>query len=153
MLFRSPYSIIQDKEAHGDVIIWPLKALCDYVEETGDFAVLAEAVPWRREDNFERTAAADPVASHVGKLIATVCRRFIPGTHLISYGNGDWNDSLKPVDPAKREWMVSSWTVALLYEQLRRYAAILRRSGRSDGSAEERLAAAIRDDFNRFLDP
>jgi len=146
-----PYSIIQAREAHGDVIIWPLKALCDYVEATGDFAVLAEAVPWRREDNFEKTTAADPIAAHIGKLIATVCQRFIPGTHLIRYGNGDWNDSLQPVDPAKRDWMVSSWTVALLYEQLRRYAEILRRSGRSDGSAEERLAAAIRDDFNRFL--
>jgi cellobiose phosphorylase len=146
-----PYSIIQAKEAHGDVIIWPLKALCDYVEATGDFAVLAEAVPWRREDNFEKTTAADPIAAHIGKLIATICQRFIPGTHLIRYGNGDWNDALQPVDPAKRDWMVSSWTVALLYEQLRRYAEILRRSGRSDGSAEERLAAAIREDFNRFL--
>jgi len=80
-----------------------------------------------------------------------VRERFIDGTHLIRYGNGDWNDSLQPVDPAKRDWMVSSWTVALLFEQLRRYAEILRRSGRADGSAEERLAAAIREDFNRFL--
>ena len=146
-----PYSIIQAKEAHGDVIIWPLKALCDYVEATGDVAILDEPVPWRREDNFEKTTVADPIAAHVEKLIATASQRFIPGTHLIRYGNGDWNDSLQPVDPAKRDWMVSSWTVALLFEQLRRYAEVLRRSGRSDGSAEERLAAAIREDFNRFL--
>ena len=146
-----PYSIIQAREAHGDVIVWPLKALCDYVEATGDFAILGEPVPWRREDNLEKTAAADPIATHIEKLIATVRERFIDGTHLIRYGNGDWNDSLQPVDPAKRDWMVSSWTVALLFEQLRRYAEILRRSGRADGSAEERLAAAIREDFNRFL--
>jgi cellobiose phosphorylase len=146
-----PYSAIRDPEAHGDVIVWPLKALCDYVEATGDFAILAESVPWRREDNFERTAATDPIATHIEKLIATVCQRFIGDTHLIRYGNGDWNDSLQPVDPAKRDWMVSSWTVALLYEQLRRYAGILRRGGHSDGSAEERLAAAMREDFNRFL--
>jgi cellobiose phosphorylase len=146
-----PYSVIQDREAHGDVIVWPLKALCDYIEATGDFAVLAEPVPWRREDNLEKTSAADPIAIHIEKLIATVCQRFIAGTHLMRYGNGDWNDSLQPVDPVKRDWMVSSWTVALLYEQLRRYAQILRRSGRSDGSTEERLAAAVREDFNRFL--
>ncbi len=53
-----PYSAIQDKEAHGDVIVWPLKALCDYVEATGDFAFLDEPVAWRREDNFEKTAAS-----------------------------------------------------------------------------------------------
>jgi cellobiose phosphorylase len=146
-----PYSAIQDREAHGDVIVWPLKALCDYVEATGDFAVLAEPVPWRREDDLERSAAADPISTHIDKLIATVRQSFVPGTSLIRYGNGDWNDSLQPVDLAKRDWLVSSWTVALLYEQLCRYAEILRRSGRSDGSAEERLAASMREDFNRFL--
>jgi 1,2-beta-oligoglucan phosphorylase len=146
-----PYSSIQDREAHGDVIVWPLKALCDYVEATGDFAILSEKVPWRREDNLERTTAADTVAAHIDKLIATVRQRFVAGTSLLRYGNGDWNDSLQPVDPAKRDWMVSSWTVALLYEQLCRYAEILRRSARSDGAAEQSLAAAMRADFNRYL--
>jgi 1,2-beta-oligoglucan phosphorylase len=146
-----PYSAIRDREAHGDVIVWPLKALCDYVEATGDFAVLDESLPWRREDNLERTSGADPISAHVDKLLATVRQRFIPDTQLLRFGNGDWNDSLQPVDPAKRERMVSSWTVALLYEQLCRYAEVLRRAGRSDGLAEERLAAAMREDFNRFL--
>jgi cellobiose phosphorylase len=145
-----PYSAIQARESHGDVIVWPLKALCDYLETTGDLAVLDERVAWRREDNFERTATTDPIAAHIDKLIATVRQRFVPGTSLIRYGNGDWNDSLQPVDPAKRDWMVSSWTVALLYEQLCRYSAILRRAGR-DGAAAATLAAAMRADFNRFL--
>jgi 1,2-beta-oligoglucan phosphorylase len=121
------------------------------VEATGDFAILGESIPWRREDTLERSAEADPVTAHVDKLIATVCERFVPGTHLVRYGNGDWNDSLQPVDPTKRDWMVSSWTVALLYEQLGRYAAILARAGRGDGSPGQRLAAAMREDFNRFL--
>jgi 1,2-beta-oligoglucan phosphorylase len=146
-----PYSAIRDSEAHGDVIVWPLKAVCDYVEATGDFAVLDESLPWRREDNLERTTGADPISTHVDKLLATVRQRFVPGTHLLRYGNGDWNDSLQPVDPAQRDRMVSSWTVALLYEQLCRYAEVLRRAGRSDGIAEQRLAAAMREDFNRFL--
>jgi cellobiose phosphorylase len=148
-----PYSPIQDKEAHGDIIVWPLKALCDYVEATGDFAFLDEPIAWRREDNFERTSNAAPLDVHVEKLVATVRERFIPGTNLIRYGNGDWNDSLQPVDPAKRDWMVSAWTVELLYEQLRRYAAILRHTGRSSRRAKDldALAIAMRKDFNRFL--
>ncbi|HKD55227.1 MAG TPA: hypothetical protein VKB72_13510 [Steroidobacteraceae bacterium] len=146
-----PYSAIQAQEAAGDVIVWPLKALCDYVEASGDFAILDEPVAWRREDNLERTAAADPIATHIDKLIATVRERFLSDTSLIRYGNGDWNDSLQPVDPARRDWMVSSWTVALLYEQLCRYAEILKRSGRSDGSPQAGLAAAMRQDFNRLL--
>jgi 1,2-beta-oligoglucan phosphorylase len=147
-----PYSWIRDKEAHGDVIVWPLKALCDYVEATGDFSFLDEPVAWRRDDNLEMTAHADPVASHIDKLIAIVRGRFIAGTHLIRYGNGDWNDSLQPVDPTKHDWMVSSWTVALLYQQLCRYAEILRRKGLPDrAEAFDSLASDIREDFNRFL--
>ena len=147
-----PYSAIQDKEAHGDVIVWPLKALCDYIEATGDFAFLDEPIAWRREDNFEKTPRRDPVEIHIAKLIATVRERFVPGTHLLRYGNGDWNDLLQPVDPALRDWMVSSWTVALLYQQLRRYAAILRLTGRADpAEGHDSLAAAMKKDFNRFL--
>jgi cellobiose phosphorylase len=48
--------------------------------------------------------------------------------------------------------MVSSWTIALLYEQLRRYAEILRRAGRPLESKErDSLALAMRKEFNRFL--
>ncbi len=148
-----PYSVVQDRESHGDIIIWPLKALCDYIEATGDFGFLDEAIPWRRADNFEKTAQADPVTSHIDKLIETVRERFIPGTNLVRYGNGDWNDSLRPVDPTKRDWMTSAWTVVLFYEQLRRYAEILRQARRppSQAKALDALAAAVRRDFNTHL--
>jgi len=147
-----PYSIIQDKASHGDVVIWPLKALNDYIEATSDFSFLDELVAWRREDTFERTDHKDSVAAHVEKLLATVRDRFIPGAHLIKYGEGDWNDSLQPVDPKMRDWMASSWTVALLFQQLNRYAEILRRVGRIGEALElSQLAAEIRLDVNRFL--
>jgi 1,2-beta-oligoglucan phosphorylase len=148
-----PYSNIQSKESHGDIIVWPLKALCDYVEVTGDVAFLDETIAWCGDDNFEKTAHADPVTRHIDKLIETVRARFISGTNLIRYGNGDWNDSLQPVDPTKHDWMTSAWTVVLLYEQLRRYAEILRRVKRAPGRAREldALAAAMRKDFNTYL--
>lgn len=147
-----PYSIIQDRVSHGDVIVWPLKALNDYIEATGDFSFLDESVAWRREDTFERTSHGDTIAAHAEKLLATVRGRFIPGTHLLRYGEGDWNDSLQPADPKMRDWMVSSWTVALLFEQITRYAEVLRRAGRGASAKElSDLAAAMRLDFNRYL--
>ena len=147
-----PYSIIQDKVSHGDVIVWPLKALNDYIEATGDLGFLDEKIAWRRQDAFERTAHEDSVAAHVEKLLATVRERFIPGTHLIRYGHGDWNDSLQPVDPKMHDSMVSSWTVALLFQQLNRYAEVLRRAGRAgEAEAPSQLAAEMRLDFNRCL--
>ncbi len=147
-----PYAVIQDRVSHGDVIVWPLKALNDYIEATGDFAFLDEPAAWRRADNLERTTREDSVAAHIEKLISTVRQRFIPGTHLIRYGEGDWNDSLQPVDPRMRDWMVSSWTVALLFQQLRRTAEIFRRSRRPREAAElTKLADVMRADFNAHL--
>ena len=147
-----PYSVIQDKHAHGDVIVWPLKALCDYIEATGDVAFLHEAIAWRREDTFEKTDYTAPVLAHVEKLVETLRQRFIKGTHLIQYGNGDWNDSLQPVDLSRRGWMVSSWTVALLYQQLCRYAEILTRAGHEDSAKmHHELAQAMRQDFENYL--
>ena len=147
-----PYANIRDRHSHGDVIVWPLKAVCDYIECTNDFTVLDQRVAWRREDTLERTDRTDPIAAHLDKLLATVRERFIPGTKLIRYGEGDWNDSLQPADPKLRDWMASSWTVALLYQQLDRYAEVLRRAGRG-GEAEvlSRLAGEMRADFNRHL--
>ncbi len=78
-----PYSVVQDRESHGDIIIWPLKALCDYIEATGDFAFLDEPIAWRRADNFEKKPHVDPVTVHIDKLIETVRARFIPGTNLV----------------------------------------------------------------------
>ncbi len=147
-----PYASIQDRHSHGDVIVWPLKALNDYLEATDDLALLDETVPWRNDETLERTHHEDRIAVHVEKLLATIRERFIPGTYLIRYGEGDWNDSLQPADPELRDAMVSSWTVALLYQQLVRYAEVLRRAGR-DGAAEPlfELALAMRGDFNRLL--
>ena len=145
-----PYSPVQDPHSLGDIIVWPLKALCDYVEATDDLDFLDQPVPWRDFGTLERTPETATVAAHIGKLIETVEARFIPGTSLIRLGEGDWNDSLQPADPAMRERMVSAWTVALLYQQIRRWAAIARR--RFGGApALDALADAISADFHRHL--
>jgi cellobiose phosphorylase len=148
-----PYGQIRDRHSHGDVIVWPLKALCDYLEATGDFAFLEEPVAWTGDD-FTRTDRRDPIAAHVDTLLNTVRERFIPGTHLIRYGLGDWNDSLQPADPTMRDWMVSSWTVALLYQQFTRFAALMETAGQRQKADDLRgMAAAMRADFNRHLMP
>ena len=60
-----------------------------------------------------------------------------------------------PSIPSMRDWMVSSWTVALLFQQLNRYAEVLRRAGRAGEAtgADRSCQPTMRLDFNRFLDP
>ncbi len=145
-----PYADIRDRHSHGDVIVWPLKALCDYLDATNDLAFLDERIAWRGKNGS--TTRKNSVRAHVDRLLATVRKRFIPGTQLIRYGEGDWNDLLQPADPTMRDWMVSSWTVALLYQQINRYAEILSRVGDKVRANDLRdLAAGMRGDFNRLL--
>ncbi|MET0747350.1 MAG: cellobiose phosphorylase [Rhizobium sp.] len=147
-----PYANIRSSEAHGDIVVWPLKALCDYIEATGDLGFLNETTSWRDDATMEKTPQKASIADHVEKLLATVRSRFIPGTSLIRYGEGDWNDSLQPADPHLRDWMVSSWTVALLYEQIVRYATILESIGKaSEAKGLHDTAIAMRSDYNRLL--
>ena len=148
-----PYRGIRDRHSHGDIVVWPLKALCDYLEATSDFAFLDEPIGWTADD-FSLTNHRDPLSAHVEKQLATIAERFIPGTHLIRYGLGDWNDALQPADPAMRDWMVSAWTVALLYQQITRYAALLSKAGQNArAEALSELAGRMRDDYNRHLLP
>jgi 1,2-beta-oligoglucan phosphorylase len=148
-----PYRSIRDAHSHGDIIVWPLKALCDYLEATGDLAFLDKPIAWTADD-FSLTATRAPLHEHVEKQLATIRERFIPGTHLIRYGLGDWNDALQPADPGMRDWMVSAWTVALLWEQITRYAALLRTAGQSTkAKALTDFADRMREDYNRYLLP
>lgn len=147
-----PYAFIQGAPAHGDIIVWPLKALCDYIEATGDAAILDEPVAWRRQETFVTTERTDTYTAHIEAALQTIRSRFIPGTHLLRLGEGDWNDALQLTDPHLREHMVSSWTVALLHHQLKRYSEVLRGTRRSDTASEiDAFAASIRADYRTYL--
>lgn len=147
---HAPYAGIRDQHSHGDVIVWPLKALCDYLEHTADFSLLDEPLAYFDRDGFRPTDRREPLREHVERLLARVQRQFIPGTSLIRYGEGDWNDALQPADPSLRDTMVSSWTVALLYHTLRRWAVILQHAG-GDARPVETLRDAVGSDYHRHL--
>jgi CRISPR-associated protein Csx3 len=72
----------------------------------------------------------------------------------MSFGGGDWEDTLQPVDPAMAARMVSAWTVELAYQTLGRYSVVCERAGRV--AMAQRLAdlcGRMRADFNRHLVP
>lgn len=149
-----PFSSIQSTHSHGDVILWPLKALCDHLEETGDEGILHASLPYTDDETFAPTTRQEPLIRHVDRLIEVIESQFLPGLSLPRYGEGDWDDSLQPADPALRDRMVSAWTAALLYQTLCRYAGAMRHFGDdARAHAAEQLAGAVRDDFQRHLLP
>jgi len=152
-MFR-PFHFIQQTHSHGDVCFWPVKALCDYVEASGDFAFLDERVGYTDAKTFTAAVGTETLWAHCDRVLAHVESRFVPGTALVNYGDGDWDDTLQPADPSLRTRMISAWTVGLAFHTFRQFAEVSRRAGQPERAA--RLAALLkrmRADFAEHLMP
>jgi len=145
------YRSLRANDSHGDIKFWPILAISEYIRASGDTAFLNERLSFCNQDGSPTEETAS-VAEHVERTIALICNRFVPGTHLTAYGEGDWNDSMQPADPNLKERLTSSWTVALNYQVFRAYEEVCRHLG--DEATATRLSEVcerIRDDFNRYL--
>ncbi|HRK29845.1 MAG TPA: hypothetical protein PLD59_02110 [Tepidisphaeraceae bacterium] len=150
----APYQDIQSTHCHGDVLIWPLKALCDYLEQTNDGDLLNSRVPYTDDETFTSTVSQESILHHVDRVIQKMVRDFVPGVSLPKFGDGDWDDSLQPADARLRDGMVSAWTTELMYQTLRRYAVALAHFGHGERAARvDTLASRIADDFQTLLMP
>ncbi|SDD45151.1 Cellobiose phosphorylase [Sanguibacter gelidistatuariae] len=131
--YRERYS----DEAHGDVVVWPLMALGEYLSATGDTTILDVEVPfWDGELRRPGTRTA-PIADHVRASLDYIRSHRAPGTELLSYGEGDWDDTLQPAQASMSREMASAWTVALLFQAASTLDAQLR------GTAHDALAAEL----------
>ncbi|HTL67962.1 MAG TPA: hypothetical protein VL200_09895 [Lacunisphaera sp.] len=149
-----PYRFIQQAHSHGDVCLWPVKALCDYVEASNDFGFLSTALGYTDPQDFTPAGAPESLWRHCDRVVAHCEARFLPGTALMNYGDGDWDDTLQPADPTMRTRMVSAWTVGLAYHTFRQLAEVSRRAGET--ARAEHLAgllARLRADFVRLAMP
>jgi len=142
---------IRPADSHGDIVLWPVLALAEYLLASEDGAVLDEVVPFFHPEGPDHAEQA-ALWGHVERALAVMAARLIPGTHLAAYGHGDWNDSLQLVDPTMRQRLCSAWTVTLHYQTLTTLARALRRVGRPAPAAGfEAMAARVRADFQRLL--
>ena len=151
---HDPYRHIQQLHSHGDVCFWPVKALCDYVEASDDFAFLDQAVGFTDPKEFTAAGPQETLWQHCDRVIAHCESRFLAGTALVNYGDGDWDDTLQPADPTMRTRMVSAWTVGLSFHTFRQLAEVSRRAGQTPRAARlEQLLARMRVDFTAHLMP
>jgi CRISPR-associated protein Csx3 len=148
------YREIQAPDSHADIIHWPIKALCDYAETTGDMSVLDDEVAYTDPVTKAPTQDTETIFEHTVRQIDAIERGCIPDTALVVFGGGDWEDTLQPVDAAMAQHLVSSWTVELAYQTLSRYRAVCERAGREPMARRlADLTERMRADFNRFLVP
>jgi len=142
---------IRAQDSHGDVCYWVIIALSNYIRVTGDLEILGDVVPYFN-GNGSLNPDKTPVSEHVGRLIRMIISTFIPGTALVPFGGGDWNDSLQPVSRELAERMISSWTVEMNYQAFRQYQAVYEIAGEAKKAGElKEICKRIRADFNKYL--
>ncbi|MDR0136375.1 cellobiose phosphorylase [Metabacillus idriensis] len=145
------YSKIQHGESHGDIIVWPLKILGDYLAVTKDYSILTEKVPYTIRGSFQYTDEEKTILDHANKEIDYIKQHFLHDTYLSSYGDGDWDDTLQPANASLKKYMVSSWTVALTFQVISQFSQVLREVDEKEADSLEKLAAGIKADFNKYL--
>lgn len=148
------YYKIKQEESHGDIIVWPLKVLNDYLHATRDYSILEEQVPYTvrgGSGGFTETTAS--LLDHAKKEIEYMKQHFLHDTFLSSYGDGDWDDTLQPANAQLKRYMISSWTVALTYQVFNQLSEVLAEADQATAKELGELAAGIQKDFNTYMLP
>ncbi|NEW09096.1 cellobiose phosphorylase [Paenibacillus sp. SYP-B3998] len=145
------YTKIQQEESHGDIIVWPLKVLGDYLNVTKDYSILQELVPYMDRHTFDFTEERTSLLMHARKEIQYIKEHFLHETHLSAYGDGDWDDTLQPANAQLKQYMVSSWTVALTYQAMNQLSAALVDYDKVMAEELHELASGIQADFHRYM--
>ncbi|OOC63831.1 GH36-type glycosyl hydrolase domain-containing protein [Paenibacillus ihbetae] len=145
------YFAIQQEESHGDIIVWPLKVLSDYLTVTQDYSILDEQVPYTLKHSFQFTEKKASILEHAKKEIEYIRNHFLHDTHLSSYGDGDWDDTLQPANAQLKQFMVSSWTVALTYQTMKQLSTALQSFDQELAGTISDIAANIGQDFKRYM--
>ena len=145
------YAPVQQEESHGDIIVWPLKVLSDYLTATQDYSILKEKVSYTTKGSFRFTEQQHTLLEHVNKEIGYIRSHFLHDTYLSAYGDGDWDDTLQPANAQLKQYMVSSWTVALTYQTLTQLSAILVSEEPALADELREMASGIKRDFNEYM--
>ncbi|MBC2002452.1 cellobiose phosphorylase [Listeria booriae] len=145
------YANIHAAETHGDVIVWPLKAVSDYLLATNDYSILDVKVPYMSREKLVYTDYEVTIYEHLQKEISYITDHFLFDTYLSCYGDGDWDDTLQPHDAQLKSNMASSWTVALTYQTMKQFARAIATFDPQKSQELEKLVAGIEADFNTYI--
>lgn len=146
------YAHVKADESHGDIIVWPLKLVADYLEKTKDFSLLEESVPYAlRQGKVPFTNDKETIYEHIQKQLDYIHANFIHDTFLSSYGDGDWDDTLQPANESLRKYMVSTWTVALTYQAVTKFSKVLKDYDADEAKKMATLAENIKEDFRKYM--
>lgn len=138
-------------ECHGDVVLWPLKCIGDYLKATGDYAILDEALPYINFEDGKASDVRETLFQHVKRAFSTIEDRLVANTALISYAGGDWDDTLQPVNEVMKEKLVSAWTVALSYQVTKQLSEVIIPADKAYANRLAAIAGEMNTSFHDLL--
>lgn len=142
---------IQQRESHGDIIVWPARLVGLYIKQTGDYDILNEKISFTDLNTLEFTQEKYTLLDHIKLEIENIEKSFIKGTYLSCYGGGDWDDTLQPANQKLTECMVSGWTVSLTYEMINYVSEAVKNTDNEYSKYLSVLSKNIKDDFNKYI--
>lgn len=147
------YSSLYNDSAHGDVIIWPLFALGQYLQATGDTSILDESVPFWNHSQRSPGKNKATMRDHLAQILTYLQSNTVDNTSLPAYGEGDWDDTLQPADQSMRTNMVSGWTTALLIQAAHLISVGLTEAEPGLSRQYGDLAVEVERDYHQYLLP
>ena len=142
---------IQDLSSHGDIIVWPARLLALYLEETSDYSILDEKVPYTSKQDGIKYTDGYSIFNHLEKEIEIIKHNYISGTHLSCYGGGDWDDTLQPANAKLKKEMVSGWTTALTYEMMVKLGNTLKEYNKEFSLDLLDNAKKLNEDYHKYI--
>lgn len=136
-------------ESHGDIIVWPLKVVVDYLKLTQDDELLNVQLPYMSRTTKQATAQTASLREHIIKQLTYLKTHFLPGTYISGYGDGDWDDTLQPANATLKQGMASTWTMELTIETMRLAEQVFANDALIDQVAG--LAAKMSRDFQKYF--
>lgn len=113
----------------SDDLLWLLYVTCEYIQYTGDFAILLEKIRFaegrylneKEDEIYIETKASEEKATLVEHCIRAINRSLDFGEHgLPKMGSGDWNDGMNAVGGE------SIWLGFFLADILKKFLTILK---------------------------
>ena len=137
-------------ESHGDIVVWPLKVVADYLKKTGNEKILDSCLPFFSLQKKQLLTSKVPLTDHLERQLDYLQENFLFDTSVSSYGDGDWDDTLQPADPQQKKTMASTWTMELTIEALNTLTEVLQDHQQLKQRAAM-MVTAMKRDFKKYF--
>ena len=138
-------------ESHGDIIVWPLKVVAEYLKQSHDITILNEPLSYMSLEDKQTTSKKEKLIDHIKRQLNYITSHFLPHTFVSAYGDGDWDDTLQPANSEQKKTMASTWTQELTIETLDLTSKVIAEFDEEFAREVFELKEKMKTDFRKYF--